>query len=85
MSFHGPEAHYDKRGNRYLRKMFVHGARSVLLRLNREHSPMGGWISSLEARAPHNVVIVAMAHKLARITWAVLSSGERYRPARFAA
>jgi hypothetical protein len=34
---------------------------------------MGGWISSLEARAPHNVVIVAMAHKLARITWAVLS------------
>ncbi len=70
----------SKRGNRYLRTMFIHGARSVVLRLNRERSTMAGWISALEARAPRNVVIVAVAHKLARITWAVLSSGERYRP-----
>jgi transposase len=69
----------SKRGNRYLRTMFIHGARSVVLRLNRERSSMAGWISALEARAPRNVVIVAVAHKLARITWAVLSSGERYR------
>jgi len=74
----------SKRGNRYLRTMFIHGARSLVLRVNREHSPMGGWISSLEARAHCNVVIVAVAHKLARITWAVLSSGERYRPASLA-
>jgi transposase len=75
----------SKRGNRYLRTMFIHGARSLVLRVNREHSPLGGWISSLEARAHRNVVIVAMANKLARITWAVLSSGERYRPATVAA
>ena len=75
----------SKRGNRYLRTMFIHGARSLVLRVNRERSPLGGWISSLEARAHRNVVIVAMAHKLARITWAVLSSGERYRPASVAA
>lgn len=75
----------SKRGNRYLRTMFIHGARSVVLRLNRERSTMAGWISALEARAPRNVVIVAVAHKLARIAWAVLSSGERYRPATFAA
>jgi len=71
----------SKRGNRYLRTMFIHGARSLVLRVNRERCPLGSWISSLEARAHRNVVIVAMAHKLARITWAVLSSGERYRPA----
>ena len=70
----------SKRGNRYLRTMFIHGARSLVLRVNRERSPLGGWISALEARAHRNVVIVAMAHKLARITWAVLSSGEPYRP-----
>ena len=75
----------SKRGNRYLRTMFIHGARSLVLRVNRERSPLGGWISSLEARAHRNVVIVAMAHKLARITWAVLSSGERFRPALMAA
>lgn len=34
-----------------------------------------------EARAPRNVLVVAMANKLARIAWAVLSSGEDYRPA----
>jgi transposase len=75
----------SKRGNRYLRTMFIHGARSLVLRMNRERSPLGGWISSREARAHRNVVIVAMAHKLARITWAVLSSGERYRPVLMAA
>jgi transposase len=75
----------SKRGNRYLRTMFIHGARSLVLRFNRKNSPLGDWISSLEARAHRNVVIVAMAHKLARITWAVLSSGERYRPATLAA
>jgi transposase len=48
-------------------RLFIHGARSLVLRLNRERSPMGNWISSLEARAHRNVVIVAMAHKLARI------------------
>lgn len=38
-------------------------------------------MNALEARAPRNVLVVAMANKLARIAWAVLSSGEDYRPA----
>ncbi len=37
-------------------------------------------MNALEARAPRNVLVVAMANKLARIAWAVLSSGEDYRP-----
>jgi hypothetical protein len=40
---------------------------------------MGTWITALETRAPRNVLIVAMANKLARIAWAVLSSGQNYR------
>lgn len=71
----------SKRGNPYLRKMFIHGARAAVLRLKREGSRIGAWMNGLEARAPRNVLIVAMAHKLARITWAVLSSGEPYRVA----
>ena len=43
---------------------------------------MGAWMTSLEARAPRNVLIVATANKLARIAWAVLSSGQDYRAAR---
>jgi hypothetical protein len=37
-------------------------------------------MDALDARAPKNVVVVATANKLARIAWAVLSSGEDYRP-----
>jgi transposase len=69
----------SKRGNPYLRKMFIHGARAAVLRLKREQSLIGAWMNGLEARAPCNVLIVAMANKLARIVWAVLSSGEPYR------
>jgi len=75
----------SKRGNTYLRKMFIHGARAAVLRLKREGSLIGAWMNALEARAPRNVLIVAMANKLARITWAVLSSGEPYRAATVAA
>jgi len=71
----------SKRGNPYLRKMFIHGARAAVLRLKRDGSALGSWMNGLETRAPRNVLIVAMANKLARITWAVLSSGERYRAA----
>jgi hypothetical protein len=40
---------------------------------------MGAWMTALEARAPRNVLIVATANKMARIAWAILSSGEDYR------
>jgi len=69
----------SKRGNNYLRKILIHGARSLVLRCKRERIAMGAWLTALEARAPRNVLIVAAANKLARIAWAVLSSGEDYR------
>ena len=69
----------SKRGNRYLRKILIHGARAMVLRCKRDRVPMGAWMTALEARAPRNVLIVAAANKLARIAWAVLSSGQDYR------
>jgi len=69
----------SKRGNNYLRKILIHGARAVVLRSKRDRIAMGAWMTALEARAPRNVLIVATANKLARIAWAVLSSGKDYR------
>jgi transposase len=70
----------SKRGNVYLRKILIHGARAAVLRIKRDRAPIGAWMDALDARAPKNVVVVATANKLARIAWAVLSSGEEYRP-----
>jgi transposase len=69
----------SKRGNSYLRKILIHGARAVVLRSKRDRIAMGAWMTSLETRVPRNVLIVATAHKLARIAWAVLSTGQDYR------
>ena len=70
----------SKRGNSYLRKILVHGARAIVLRSKRERIAMGSWMTALENRAPKNVLIIATANKLARIAWAVLSTGQDYRP-----
>jgi transposase len=75
----------SKRGNPYLRKILVHGARAAVLRIKRDQAPIGAWMDALERRAHRNVLIVAFANKLARIAWAVLSSGEPYRPCTSAA
>jgi transposase len=68
----------SKRGNQYLRKILIHGARSIVLNSKRDQIQMGTWMTALEARAPRNVLVVAVANKLARIAWAVLSSGNDY-------
>src|SRR5512132_581126 len=75
----------SKRGNIYLRRMFIHGARAVLLRVKYDTAGLGQWVHQLEARAPRNKVIVAIANKLARIAWSVLYRGEDYRHAAVAA
>jgi transposase len=70
----------SKRGNAYLRRILIHGARAAVLHIKRDRAPIGAWLDALDARAHKNVVVVAMANKLARIAWAVLSSGNEYRP-----
>ena len=71
----------SKRGNPYLRKLFIHGGRAVVARVNRGNHQFGSWLTRLEARSPRNVVVVAMANKLARIAWAVLTTGHVYSAA----
>lgn len=69
----------SKHGNRYLRKLFIHGARTVLHLVQNRTSPITQWADGLKERTHVNVAAVAMANKMARIAWAVLTKGERYR------
>ncbi len=68
----------SKRGNGYLRKMLIHGARAALPSLSKGETPLGGWLRGLLARAHVNTVVVGLAAKLARIVCAVLRSGQKF-------
>jgi transposase len=69
----------SKRGNKYLRRLFVQGARSVLQRRDKQAPGLSCWLAQLLARTHQNVVVVALANKLVRIAWAVLCKNENYR------
>ena len=63
----------SKRGNRYVRKLLVHGARSCFRHLNRARDRLGSWLDGLQARMHPNKAVVALAAKMARIVWVVLT------------
>jgi transposase len=69
----------SKRGNSYLRRLFVQGARSVLQQRHRQSPGLCSWLTQLLGRKHQNVVVVALANKVVRMAWAVLCKGERYR------
>ena len=70
-----------KAGDRYLRRLLVIGA-TGLIRYRRKNIPGGAeWVNGLLARKPVRLVTVALANKMARIAWAILSRGEIYREA----
>ena len=62
-----------KRGSSYLRTLIVHGARSVMMHLDRSKDGLGGWVDALRARMYPNKAVVALAAKIARIVWVVLT------------
>src|SRR5213078_2061475 len=68
----------SKRGNAYLRCLFIHGARSVCRHHRQRPHRLGRWLANLEARAHPNVVAVALANKLVRTAWAILQRDVRY-------
>lgn len=70
----------SKRGNAYLRQLFIQGAQALYTHMKRERSRLGQWLRDLEVRAHRHVVVVALANKLVRICWKVLAGGEDYRP-----
>jgi len=71
----------SKRGNKYLRRQLIHGARAALPHVAERNTPLGRWAKALMMRTHHNVAVVAFANKLARIAWAVLRRGEPFNAA----
>jgi transposase len=68
-----------KKGNRYLRKMLVVGCTSVLRVAHKYKGSLAEWIVAMRAKKPERLVAVALANKLARICWAIMSTGESFR------
>lgn len=68
-----------KRGDRYLRKLLIHGARSIAMWAERRPKPQDRWLNELRARRGKPRSYVAQANKTARIAWAVMTRGETYR------
>src|ERR1700694_1436555 len=69
----------SRRGNRYLRVLFVQAAWVVLVRIkNWERYGLKSWIEAAKRRLHHNVLAIALANKLARIAWAVLAKGRAF-------
>jgi transposase len=75
----------SKRGDRYIRMLLTHGARSILRsatvarRLGRQIDRLKTWALAVQARTNHNKATCALANKLARIAWAVWVKHEKYR------
>ncbi len=70
----------SKRGDVYLRNLLIHGARAVLRFVERKEDPTSRWATALKVRRHSNVAVVAMANKIARIAYAVMSTGKPYDP-----
>ncbi|MCF2910717.1 IS110 family transposase [Pseudoalteromonas sp. DL2-H2.2] len=73
-------SHITKRGDRYLRKQLIHGARTVVTHAHKKDDDLNRWISTLKERIGINKTIVATAHRLARLMWILLQKNEPYQP-----
>lgn len=70
----------SKRGNSQLRVLLIQGARALMIRMKRDQSRLGQWLRSIEQRTHPHVALVALANKIARICWKVLTGPDTYRP-----
>lgn len=75
----------SKRGDTYLRKLLIHGARAVVRMAERKAEQGDGWLARLLSRRNKNVATVALANKNARIVWALLAHGREFQPSYTAA
>jgi len=69
----------SKRGDRYIRRLLVIGAMSVIRFARAKAASGSDWLSRLLQRRPTKVAALALANKMARIIWALLASKESYR------
>ncbi|WP_104399081.1 IS110 family transposase [Vibrio penaeicida] len=70
-----------KRGNTYIRSLLVHGARAALRRAKFKSDKLSKWMLELQERRGPNRAAVALANKLMRIAWALITKNEEYQPA----
>ena len=78
----------SKRGNRYLRVLFVQAAWVVLVKVKPNRWDGHGlkhWIEAAKKRLHHNVLAIALANKLARIAWSVLARGRAFEASKLQA
>jgi transposase len=76
----------SKQGDRYLRSLFTAGALAVIRYAKIHGTQHRPWLTALLARRPTKVAAIALANKIARMVWAVMAKGERYKePAALAA
>jgi transposase len=68
-----------KQGNPYLRRLLVLGATASLRWLHKRPGPLAAWTKQLLQRRPARLATVALANKLARIAWAIMTTGELFR------
>jgi len=71
----------SKRGDRYLRCLLVHGARSVVVQAANKEDRLSRWVNRVRAERGFNKAVVALANKMARIGWAVLANKSVYQAA----
>ncbi len=71
----------SKRGNAYLRTLYIHGGRAVLRHSAKKSDRFSVWAQDLLARRGHNKACVAVANKMARMAWVIMAKGETYRVA----
>ena len=69
-----------KRGNCYLRKQLIHGARAIIARSLHKTDALSQWINQLREKKHFNCVVVATAHRLARLMWTLLTKQTLYSP-----
>lgn len=69
----------SKRGDRYVRYLLIHGARSALRHVDNKTDKKSRWAANKKATQPMNKAAVALANKNARIVWAIMATGECYR------
>ena len=69
----------SKQGDRYLRSLFVAGALAVIRYAKIHGTTHRPWLTALLARRPIKVAAIALANKMARMVWAMMTRGERYK------